>query len=233
MDDIELPLVPASCARWSAPACGSTSSASRRSPSACARRSATLEAEVWELAGTEFVLGSPQQLGEILFEKLGLSRKRRGKTGFSTDARVLQAIRDEHEIIPKIERWRELNQLDKTYFSVLPQLVGRRGPHPHDVPAGGRHHRPTGEHEPEHAERPDPHGARPGDPRLLRGRARQRPAQRRLLADRAAGARAHRRRAGAQGDLRQGRGRAHRDRVAGLPARRPTSSRSASAPRRR
>ncbi len=87
----------------------------------------TLEAEVWDLAGTEFVLGSPQQLGEILFEKLGLSRKRRGKTGFSTDARVLQAIRDEHEIIPKIERWRELNQLDKTYFSVLPQLTDAEG----------------------------------------------------------------------------------------------------------
>jgi DNA polymerase-1 len=88
---------------------------------------AELEAEVWELAGTEFVLGSPQQLGEILFEKLGLSRKRRGKTGFSTDARVLQAIRDEHPIVPKIERWRELNQLDKTYFSVLPQLCDAQG----------------------------------------------------------------------------------------------------------
>jgi DNA polymerase-1 len=87
----------------------------------------TLEAEVWDLAGTEFVLGSPQQLGEVLFEKLGLSRKRRGKTGFSTDARVLQAIRDEHEIVPKIERWRELNQLDKTYFSVLPQLCDPEG----------------------------------------------------------------------------------------------------------
>jgi DNA polymerase-1 len=83
----------------------------------------TLELEIWELAGTEFVIGSPQQLGEILFETLGLSRKRRGKTGFSTDARVLQAIRDEHAIIPLIERWRELNQLDKTYLSVLPQLA--------------------------------------------------------------------------------------------------------------
>jgi DNA polymerase-1 len=82
-----------------------------------------LERRIFELAGTEFVIGSPQQLGEILFVKLGLSKKRRGKTGFSTDARVLQAIRGEHEIIPLIERWRELNQLDKTYFSVLPQLV--------------------------------------------------------------------------------------------------------------
>ncbi|MEA2148469.1 MAG: polymerase, partial [Solirubrobacteraceae bacterium] len=83
----------------------------------------TLELEIWRLAGTEFVIGSPQQLGEILFETLGLSRKRRGKTGFSTDARVLQAIRGEHEIIPLVERWRELNQLDKTYLSVLPQLA--------------------------------------------------------------------------------------------------------------
>ena len=87
---------------------------------------ATLEREIWELAGTEFTIGSPQQLGEILFEKLGLSRKRRGKTGFSTDARVLQAIRDEHAIVPKIERWRELNQLVKTYLDVLPALVDSR-----------------------------------------------------------------------------------------------------------
>ncbi|TML96829.1 MAG: DNA polymerase I [Actinobacteria bacterium] len=81
-----------------------------------------LEDDIWRLAGEEFVIGSPQQLGEVLFVKLGLSRKRRGKTGFSTDARVLQAIRDEHEIVPKIERWRELNQLAKTYLDVLPQL---------------------------------------------------------------------------------------------------------------
>ena len=83
----------------------------------------TLELEIWRLAGTEFVIGSPQQLGEILFETLGLSKRRRGKTGFSTDARVLQAIRAEHEIVPLVERWRELNQLDKTYLSVLPQLA--------------------------------------------------------------------------------------------------------------
>jgi DNA polymerase-1 len=79
-----------------------------------------LEREIFALAGDEFTIGSPQQLGEILFERLGLSRKRRGKTGFSTDARVLQAIRSEHEIVPKIERWRELSTLIKTYLAVLP-----------------------------------------------------------------------------------------------------------------
>jgi DNA polymerase-1 len=85
-----------------------------------------LEREIFAVAGEEFLISSPQQLGEILFEKLGLSRKRRGKTGFSTDARVLQAIRDEHEIIPKIERWRELSTLIKTYLDVLPELVDER-----------------------------------------------------------------------------------------------------------
>jgi len=85
-----------------------------------------LEREIFALAGDEFLISSPQQLGEILFEKLGLSRKRRGKTGFSTDARVLQAIRSEHEIIPKIERWRELSTLIKTYLDVLPELVDER-----------------------------------------------------------------------------------------------------------
>jgi DNA polymerase-1 len=85
-----------------------------------------LEREIFMLAGEEFLISSPQQLGEILFERLGLSRKRRGKTGYSTDARVLQAIRSEHEIIPRIERWRELSTLIKTYLDVLPELVDER-----------------------------------------------------------------------------------------------------------
>jgi DNA polymerase-1 len=82
-----------------------------------------LEAEIFTLAGEEFTLGSPRQLESVLFEKLGLSRKRRGKTGYSTDARVLQAIRDEHPIIPKIERWRELTKLAQTYLDALPLLI--------------------------------------------------------------------------------------------------------------
>ncbi len=85
-----------------------------------------LEQRIYELAGEEFTIGSPQQLGEILFVKLGLSRKRRGKTGFSTDARVLQAIREEHKIVPCIERWRELSTLIKTYLDVLPEQVDER-----------------------------------------------------------------------------------------------------------
>jgi len=88
---------------------------------------AVLERRIWDLAGEEFTIGSPQQLGVVLFEKLGLSRKRRGKTGFSTDARVLQAIRDEHEIIPMIEEWRELTKLKSTYLDAFPSLLGDDG----------------------------------------------------------------------------------------------------------
>ena len=86
----------------------------------------SLEQQIWELAGEEFVIASPQQLSAILFEKLGLTKKRKGKTGYSTDARVLQSIRDEHEIIPVVERWRELNQLSKTYLEALPSLVDEK-----------------------------------------------------------------------------------------------------------
>ena len=79
-----------------------------------------LQAEIWALAGREFTIGSPQQLAEVLFTELGLSKKRRGKTGFSTDARVLSQIRAEHEIVPKIERWREITKLTNTYLDSLP-----------------------------------------------------------------------------------------------------------------
>jgi DNA polymerase-1 len=82
-----------------------------------------LETEIYELAGEEFTIGSPQQVGRILFEKLELSRKRRGKTGFSTDARVLQQIRSEHPIVEKIESWRELTKLKNTYLDSLPDLI--------------------------------------------------------------------------------------------------------------
>jgi DNA polymerase I len=84
---------------------------------------AKLESEIYKLAGHEFTIGSPQQVAQVLFEELELTRKRRGKTGFSTDARVLAQIRDEHEIVPKIESWRELTKLKSTYLDTLPDLV--------------------------------------------------------------------------------------------------------------
>ena len=86
-------------------------------------RIAELEAQIYEAAGREFTIGSPQQLAEVLFVELGLSRKRRGKTGFSTDARVLAQIRDEHPIVAAVEQWRELTKLKNTYLDALPGYV--------------------------------------------------------------------------------------------------------------
>jgi DNA polymerase-1 len=86
-----------------------------------------LEARAYSLAGEEFVLGSPQQLGRILFEKLGLTPGRKGKTGYSTDSKVLRAIRVEHEIVPAVEEWRELTKLVNTYLGPLPELIEEDG----------------------------------------------------------------------------------------------------------
>jgi DNA polymerase-1 len=69
------------------------------------------------------MLGSTQQVGRILFEKLGLTPGRKGKTGYSTDTRVLRSIRHEHEIVGVIEEWREYSKLLNTYLQPLPSLI--------------------------------------------------------------------------------------------------------------
>jgi DNA polymerase-1 len=91
-----------------------------------AERVEELEASALQLAGEEFQLGSTQQLARILFEKLGLTAGRKGKTGYSTDARVLRAIRDDHPIVPIVEEWRELTKLLNTYLLPLPGLIDER-----------------------------------------------------------------------------------------------------------
>jgi DNA polymerase-1 len=88
-----------------------------------AERVEELEARAHELAGEEFMLGSTQQVARILFEVLGLTAGRKGKTGYSTDARVLRAIRDEHELVPVLEEWREYSKLLNTYLEPLPSLI--------------------------------------------------------------------------------------------------------------
>jgi DNA polymerase-1 len=82
-----------------------------------------LESLAFEQAGEEFMLGSTQQVGRILFEKLELTAGRKGKTGYSTDAKVLRSIRHEHDIVPVIEEWRELSKLLNTYLGPLPSLI--------------------------------------------------------------------------------------------------------------
>src|SRR5215216_2288425 len=92
-----------------------------------AERVEELAAKAYELAGEEFLLGSTQQVGRILFETLGLTAGRKGKTGYSTDTRVLRSIRQEHEIVGVIEEWREYSKLLNTYLGPLPTLIGEDG----------------------------------------------------------------------------------------------------------
>src|SRR5438046_6440795 len=82
-----------------------------------------LESRAYELAGEEFMVGSTQQVARILFEKLVLTPGRKGKTGYSTDTRVLRSIRHEHEIVEVIEEWREYSKLLNTYLGPLPSLI--------------------------------------------------------------------------------------------------------------
>jgi DNA polymerase-1 len=85
-----------------------------------------LHDEIIRLAGEDFTVASPQQLAEILFVRLGLEPGKKGKTGYSTDARVLRGLRDEHPIVPAVEEWRELTKLLNTYLEPLPQHIDPR-----------------------------------------------------------------------------------------------------------
>jgi DNA polymerase-1 len=82
-----------------------------------------LDARAQELAGETFMLGSTQQVAHVLFEVLALTPGRKGKTGYSTDTRVLRTIRHEHPIVEVIEEWREYSKLLNTYLGPLPALI--------------------------------------------------------------------------------------------------------------
>jgi DNA polymerase I len=82
-----------------------------------------LESHIYELAGEEFNLGSPQQLGRVLFDRLGLARQRKTKTGYSTDAKTLEALRESHPVVVHLLNHRELSKLMSTYLLALPEAV--------------------------------------------------------------------------------------------------------------
>jgi len=83
----------------------------------------SLEKQIYELAGEPFNIGSTKQLQKILFEKLNLQHGRRTKTGYSTNAAVLEKLAGEHEIVRKILEYRELTKLNSTYVEGLLKLV--------------------------------------------------------------------------------------------------------------
>ena len=82
-----------------------------------------LESEIYFLAGEEFNINSPKQLGVILFEKLELPVIKKTKTGYSTNAEVLERLRDKHEIIDKITEYRQIVKLKSTYVDGLINII--------------------------------------------------------------------------------------------------------------
>ena len=92
-----------------------------------AQKLAVLEQEIHSLAGEEFNINSPKQLGVILFEKLELPHKKKTKSGYSTNAEVLEGLKDTHEIIPKILEYRTLAKLKATYCDGLQKAADSDG----------------------------------------------------------------------------------------------------------
>ncbi len=91
-----------------------------RMSNAFAQKMAGLEADIHELAGESFNVGSPAQLGEILFDKMGLEGGKKGKTGkYSTGADILEDLATEHELPRRVLDWRQLSKLKSTYTDAL------------------------------------------------------------------------------------------------------------------
>ena len=91
-----------------------------RMSNAFAQKMAGLEDELYELAGEKFNVGSPAQVGEILFEKMGLEGGKKGKTGkYSTGADVLEDLATEHDFPGRVLDWRQLSKLKSTYTDAL------------------------------------------------------------------------------------------------------------------
>ncbi len=86
-----------------------------------------IQSEIYELAGEEFNINSPKQLGVILFEKLGLPAKKKTKSGYSTNADVLESLQNENPIIDKILWYRTLSKLYSTYCEGLLKVIGEDG----------------------------------------------------------------------------------------------------------
>ncbi|HCQ57715.1 MAG TPA: DNA polymerase I [Sulfitobacter sp.] len=95
-----------------------------RMSNAFAQKMAGLEADIHELAGETFNVGSPAQLGEILFGKMGLEGGKKGKTGkYSTGADVLEDLATEHDLARRVLDWRQLSKLKSTYTDALQDHV--------------------------------------------------------------------------------------------------------------
>jgi DNA polymerase-1 len=123
--DVELPLVEV-LARMEAVGVAIDVEALRTLSATLRERLEALTAQIYQLAGTDFNIGSPKQLAFVLFEKLQLPALKRTKTGFSTDAEVLEQLAPQHEVVARILEHREYSKLLNTYVDVLPGLIDAR-----------------------------------------------------------------------------------------------------------
>jgi DNA polymerase-1 len=128
--DIEMPLIPV-LARMEARGIALDTAHLAALSEDLGKRIYDVERDIYALAGESFTINSPKQLQTILFDKLGLPKGRKTKTGYSTDADTLAGLAERHEIVRHILTYRELTKLKSTYVDSLPQLVD---------PADGRVH---------------------------------------------------------------------------------------------
>ena len=118
-ETLERPLVPVLAAMERSGVKVDRDTLSRMS-NAFAQKMAGLEDEIYELAGRKFNVGSPKQLGEILFDEMGLEGGKKGKTGaYATGADVLEDLATEHDLPARVLDWRQLSKLKSTYTDAL------------------------------------------------------------------------------------------------------------------
>lgn len=125
-EDIEMPLISV-LARMEQTGIAIDAAAIKKLSASTAKELGRLEKHIYKIAGGAFNLNSPQQLGQVLFERLGLKGKVR-KTGGgapSTAAPELEKLRDEHPVIDQILQWRELQKLKTTYIDPFPALLDK------------------------------------------------------------------------------------------------------------
>ena len=124
-----------------------------------------LTEKIYDLAGAKFNINSPKQLGEILFDKLGLPVLKKTKTGYSTSADVLEKLAPQHEIVEEILHYRQVGKLISTYVEGLLKEI-RRGDreNPYTVQPSDHRHRPSVQHRSQPAEHSHPVGGRETNP---------------------------------------------------------------------
>jgi DNA polymerase-1 len=124
-EEVEMPLVPV-LTRMETVGVAVDVAVLREMSLVLGREIARMEDEIHAQVGYRFNIGSPQQLGQVLFEQLKLPKTRKTKLGYSTDAQALEALRALHPIIDQIQSYRELTKLKSTYVDSLPALINER-----------------------------------------------------------------------------------------------------------